>query len=178
MKVDLTCNGQAAAPKGASGYAGNVYVDSKGNPWMMTQAGPGGVMGCDVATQKPIWVAHEGLAGRRGHIDLTTDVLWYGEYRADKIARFDTRTREIKRWDLEKFAAPYTASTPDTKGRVYAPSNMAEALYRLDPKTNQIVKIPWPTEFDTKKFNWESNRKTMWFTNMRTARVSRVEILD
>jgi streptogramin lyase len=177
MKVDLTVAGQAAAAKGAVGYAGNVYIDSKGNPWMMTQGGPGGVMGCMIADKKPVWFPHDGLMGRRGTMD-EHDVLWYGEYRADKVAMFDTKTHEVKRWDLPQYAAPYTASAPDKKGRVYAPSNMAERLYRVDPKNNTVIAYQWPTEFDTKKISWEPNKTTMWFTNMRTARVCRVEVLD
>ena len=42
-------------PKGVASYAGNSEIDSKGNPWMLTQAGPGGVFGYDVANKKPVW---------------------------------------------------------------------------------------------------------------------------
>ena len=108
------------------------------------------------------------------------DRLWYGEYRSDKIAMMDTKTGKGQRWELPTYTGPYTASHPDAKGRVYAPSNMAERLYRLDTKTNQVIAYQWPTEFDTKKINQEpaKDRTILWFTNMRTARVSRVEVLD
>ena len=50
---------------------------------------------------------------------------------------------------------------------------------RLDPATGTVVEYQWPTEFDTKKIAFDPARKNvLWFTNMRTARVSRVEILD
>ena len=97
------------------------------------------------------------------------------------MIRFDTRTKQHQRWDLPPYSGPYTSSRPDAKGRVYAPSNMAERMYRLDPKTNEVVAYQWPTEFDTKKITLVDNPNgttTLWFTNMRTARVSRVEILD
>ena len=57
---------------------------------------------------------------------------------------------------------------------------MAEQLYRLDPASGQIIACQWPTEFDTKKITMvqDTTGPVMWFTNMRTARVSRVEILD
>jgi virginiamycin B lyase len=166
-------------PKGSNAYAGNAEIDSKGNPWMVTQIGPGGAMGFDMAANKGIWHPVEGLAGRRGSIDHE-DRLWYGEYRTDKIAMVDTRTGKAQRWDLPTYAGPYTASHPDSKGRVYAPSNMAERLFRLDPKTNTIIAYQWPTEFDTKKINYDptTDQTVLWFVNMRTARVSRVEVLD
>ena len=179
--IDGTFSPQAAGvvPKGSNAYAGNAEIDSKGNPWMVTQIGPGGAMGFDVAANKGIWHPVEGLAGRRGSIDHE-DRLWYGEYRKDKIAMVETRTGKAQRWDLPKYAGPYTASHPDSKGRVYAPSNMAERLFRLDPKTNTIIAYQWPTEFDTKKINYDptTDQTVLWFVNMRTARVSRVEVLD
>ena len=184
MMADGTFSPQASSaggvvPKGSVAYAGNTEVDSKGNPWQMTQAGPGGVMGFDVKANKAIWYPVDGLAGRRGAID-PQDRLWYGEYRTDKIAMVDTHTGKAQQWDLPAYSGPYTASKPDSKGRVYAPSNMAERLYRLDPKTGSIIAYQWPTEFDTKKINLDPNAKgtVMWFANMRTARVSRVEVLD
>ncbi|MGE0394223.1 MAG: carboxypeptidase regulatory-like domain-containing protein [Vicinamibacterales bacterium] len=169
-------------PKGAVGYAGNTEIDSKGNPWMFTQAGPGGAMGYDIASKKGIWWPVENGMGRRGAIDHE-DRLWYGEYRGDSVVRVDTKTGEFRRWRLDAYAGPYTSSHPDKKGRVYAPSNMAERLYRVDQNTNDIIAYQWPTEFDTKKINYQpgtenSDRPVLWFTNMRTARVSRVEVLD
>ena len=169
-------------PKGAVGYAGNSEIDSKGNPWMATQAGPGGVMGYDVAAKKAVWWPVLNLMGRRGAIDHA-DNLWYGEYRGDAVVKVDTTSGKYQRWPLIPYAGPYTSSHPDKKGRVYAPSNMAERLYRIDPKTNTVIAYQWPTELDTKKINYQpgtenSDKPILWFTNMRTARVSRVEVLE
>lgn len=181
MKVDGTYSPQAAGvvPRGAAAYAGNAKVDSQGNPWMVTQQGPGGVMGFDVAAGKGLWFPVEGVQARRGNID-EKDRMWYGEYRADKIFMFDIPIKKAQRWDLPKYSGPYTSSVPDAKGRVYAPSNMSERLYRLDPATGQYIGYLWPTEFDTKKITTLNTPAgpVMWFTNMRTARVSRVEVLD
>lgn len=173
---------KGVVPKGAVAYAGNSEIDSKGNPWMLTQAGPGGAMGFDVAAGKGIWWPVPDAMGRRGAIDHE-DNLWYGEYRGDAVVKVDTKTGKFQRWKLPPFSGPYTASHPDKKGRVYAPSNMAERLFRVDPKTNTVIAYQWPTELDTKKINYQpgtehSDKPVLWFTNMRTARVSRVEVLD
>ena len=180
MMVDGTFNpSRPPVPRGSNAYAGNVRVDSKGNPWMLTQAGPGGIMGVDISTGETIWHSVPGLMGRRGQIDWR-DRLWYGEYRGDKIAMVDTRTGRSVQWGLRPFMAPYAASQPDRNGYVYAPSNMAERLVRLDPRTNEIIEYQMPTEFDTKKLNWDptTERPVLWMANMRTARITRVEPLD
>ena len=44
---------------------------------------------------------------------------------------------------------------PDKNGYVYAPSNMSERMYRLDPRTGEIVEYFMPTEFDTKKIAFD-----------------------
>jgi virginiamycin B lyase len=180
MKVDGTFNpDRPPVPRGSQAYAGNVRVDSKGNPWMMSQAGPGGAMGVDISTGDTMWHPIPGLTARRGTIDWR-DRLWYGEYRSDRIAMFDTRTGQSIQWGLRPYMAPYTASMPDRNGYVYAPSNMAERLVRLDPQTGEIIEYQMPTEFDTKKLNWDptTDQPVLWMANMRTARITRVEPID
>ena len=180
MMVDGTFNpARPPVPQGSNAYAGNVRVDSKGNPWMMTQAGPGGAMTVDVSTGETKWYPIAGLMARRGQIDWR-DRLWYGEYRGDRIAMFDTRTGRSIQWGLRPYIAPYTASVPDRNGYVYASSNMAERLVRLDPQTGEVIEYQMPTEFDSKKLNWDptTDRPVLWMANMRTARITRVEPLD
>jgi streptogramin lyase len=181
MKMDGTFSPMESGvvPKGVAAYGNNPQADSKGNPWMVSQAGPGGAMGFNIKENKPIWYPFDGVEARRGTIDRE-DRLWYGEYRADKIVMIDTKTGKGRRWDLPTYSGPYTSSKPDSKGRVYAPSNMAERFYRLNPKTGEIIAYQWPTEFDTKKINYDPTTKqtVLWFANMRTARISRVEPLD
>jgi streptogramin lyase len=81
---------------------------------------------------------------------------------------------------LRKYTTPYAVSAPDRNGFVYATSNMAERLIRLDPKTGEIVEYQIHTEFDAKKiaFDPTTNRTTLWMCNTRTARMVRVEVLD
>ena len=146
---------------------------------MLTQAGPGGAMTVDVETNETKWYPIAGLMARRGQIDWR-DRLWYGEYRGDRIAMFDTRTGRSIQWGLRPYMAPYAASVPDRNGYVYAPSNMAERLVRLDPQTGEVIEYQMPTEFDSKKLNWDptTERPVLWMANMRTACITRVEPLD
>ena len=168
MKVDGIYTG--------GGY--QVVVSSKGNPYI----GSGGnIMGYDVAAGKSkTWpVPTPRPYARRGRMDAE-DRYWFAEYTADKIGRFDTKTETFQEWTLPKYSTPYTVSRPDKNGYVYAPSNTAERLMRLDPKTGEIVQYLIPTEFDTKKLALDpsTSRTTVWMANTRNARILRVEMLD
>ena len=117
--------------------------------------------------------------GRRGKIDAQ-DRYWFAQYSADKIAMFDTRTEKLQEWPVRKYSTPYCVSVPDKNGYVYAPSNMSDRILRLDPKTGEIVEYLMPTELDTKEILLDptSSRASVLFTNVRNARVVRLEPLD
>ena len=146
---------------------------------MVTNRGPGGVIGVNADTGVVSWFPVEGLSARRGRIDHE-DRLWYAEYLNDKIFMFDTRTKSVRRWDLPEYSTPYTASVPDKNGYVYASSNMSERLLRLDPRTGEVIECQMPTEFDAKKIVYDptTNDVVLWMSNMRTARITKVEPLD
>ena len=180
MTVDarLSYQNSPNLPEGPHGGYHNV-VDSRGNPYIATYRGPGGIIGVDAETGEVEWVSVPGLRARRGKIDAE-DRYWFGEYLVDKIGMFNTRTKEVQRWDVPQYSTPYTASTPDKNGYVYAPSNMSERFMRLDPRTGEVIEYQMPTEFDTKKISHDptTDRVVLWMTNMRTARVTRIEPLD
>ena len=161
------------------GYTGyQVVVSSKGNPYM---ASVQTINGYDVAAGKAkSWpIPTKGAWGRRGRMDAQ-DRYWFAEYSADKIAMFDTRTEKLQEWALRKYFTPYTASAPDKRGYVWAPSNMTDRLARLDPKTGEVVEYLMPTELDTKKiaFDPTAKRDVLVMANMRNARILRVEVID
>ena len=164
-------------PPGSGGY--HNVVDSKGNPWVATYRGPGGIIGIDAKTNKVTWISVPGLKARRGRVDAE-DRYWFGEYLADKVSMVDLKTGKVQRWDVQPWSEPYTASTPDSKGRVYFPSNMTERMIQLDPKTGEIVEFQWPAELDVKKLSIDTTTTTpiIWGTNKRTARVLKIEPLD
>ncbi len=161
------------------GYTGyQVVVNSKGNPYMATF---GGINGYDVeADEAKYWPLSTPTAfGRRGRMDAQ-DRYWFAEYNTDKITMFDTRTEEIKEWSLRKYFTPYTASVPDKSGYVWATSNMTDRLARLDPETGEIVEFLMPNEMDVKEITFDPTAEgvSLLMSNMRSARILRVEILD
>jgi virginiamycin B lyase len=171
--------GAKELPPGQHGGYHNVY-DKNGNVWVATYRGPGGIIGIDVKTKAVTWVPVPGLKARRGKVDHKTNRFYFAEYLGDKAGMFDINTGKVQRWDVGKYYTPYTASTEDSKGRVYVSSNGAERLLRIDPATNEIVEYLWPTELDAKKIAIDPTSKNpvIWFANKRTARISKVEPLD
>src|SRR2546425_286317 len=86
---------------------------------------------------------------RLGRMDAQ-DRFWYALYGGDAIGMFDTRNEKMTYWKvLIKYTTPYTATVPDAKGYVYAPSSTSERLLRLDPKTGEVVEYPMPTRLVT-----------------------------
>ncbi|MGE3579253.1 MAG: carboxypeptidase regulatory-like domain-containing protein [Vicinamibacterales bacterium] len=167
-------------PKGPhSGY--EIAVDPKGNPWI-TDFSASAIVGVDVKTKtvKFFPTPTPNAQPRRGKIDAQGR-YWFGEYTGDKIGMFDTNTGKFIEYDPKiPFAAPYTASTPDKDGRVYAPSNTADRLFRVDSKTGEIVTYLMPVkDFDTKQVTIDPlDKRTVWFANERNARIVKVEPLD
>ena len=174
-RIDMKTMKKEATYEGG-GY--QVVVSSTGNPYM---AGGSQISGFDVkANQAKKWpIPTKNALGRRGRMD-SQDRYWFAEYNADKIAMFDTRTEMLQEWPLRQYFTPYTATTPDKAGYVWAPSNMSDRLARLDPKTGAVIEYLMPTELDTKKITFDPTAKgiTLLMANMRSARILRVELID
>lgn len=174
-RIDARTNKLEASYPGR-GY--QVVVNSKGNPYI---GGGVGVVGYDVAANKPLAypLPTKGGFARRGKMD-PQDRFWFGEYYGDKIGVFDTKAETFKEWSLRKYSTPYTASQPDKRGHVWAPSNMSDRIFRLDPATGEIVEYLMPSEIDVKEieFSPTSRGVSALMSNMRAARIIRVEPLD
>jgi virginiamycin B lyase len=69
---------------------------------------------------------------------------------------------------------------PDRNGRVYSPSSTTDRVYRLDPKTGEIVAYLMPTrDFDVKQMSIDPvSRRAVWMANVRNARLIKIEPLD
>ena len=85
-----------------------------------------------------------------GRVDAQ-DRFWFAEYTGDRTGMLDTRTETFQERPLRQYSTPYAASVPDKNGYVYASSNMAERVLRLDPKTSEVIEYQIPTDFDSKE---------------------------
>ena len=182
MKVDYSIDWMKAEnlPDGPHfGY--EVAVDSQGNPYI-TDFPSAYIVKVNVETDevKFLKVPTPNSNPRRGRID-SRDRYWFAEYSGDKIAMLDTRTEQFTEWSPSfKWAAPYAASLPDREGHVYAPSNTADRVMRLNPATGEIVEYLMPTrDFDAKQLVIDPvTGRAVWMANVRNARLIKIEPLD
>ena len=156
-------------------------MDSKGN-WYITDFGGSYIVQVMAGTKEVKW--HKTPTAfsepRRGKID-DQDRYWFAEYTADNIAMFDTKTAKFTEWSSGiKWSGTYTASTPDGKGRVYSPAGAADRVFRVDPKTNEVIGYLMPTnDFDVKQATIDPvSKKVLWMANVRNARLIKLEPLD
>ena len=184
MKVDAayTWNDSPNLPPGPHGlYVDLTVVDSKGNPWAPDFRGSQLIRVDAVTREVTFWpVPTPNSSPRRSRMD-SQDRFWFAEYTGDKIGMFDTRTEQFQEWPtLPKYTTPYAVSAPDRNGYVYATSNTAERLIRLDPRTGEMIHYQIPTDFDSKKIAHDptTSRSTLWMVNTRNARIMKVEPLE
>ena len=183
MKVDgrYTWMDSPNVPPGPHGlYVDLTVVDSKGNPWAPDFRGSHLIRVDAVTKEVKFWaVPTPNSSPRRSRMD-GQDRFWFAEYTGDKIGMFDTRAEKFQEWATPKYITPYAVSAPDRNGYVYATSNTAERLIRLDPRTGEMIQYQIPTDFDSKKIAHDptTNRSTLWMVNTRSARIMKVEPLE
>lgn len=181
MKVDGSFNLNKAKDKPSGPHSFyQLGVNSKGNAfgtdWMGSY-----IVRIDGSTGEFRFfpTPKRNAAPRRGKMDAQ-DRFWFAEYYGDQIGMFDTRTETFKEWPVRQYSTPYAASVPDKNGHVYASSNMAERVVRLDPKTGEVIEYQIPTDFDSKEIIHDpsTDRVTFWMANTRNARLIKVEPLE
>ena len=83
-------------------------------------------------------------------------------------------------WRAGRFDRQVLVDRPDKKGRIYVPSGAANRVYRVDPKTREIVAYLMPRkDFDVKEMNIDPiSKNVVWMANVRNARLIKLEPLD
>ena len=80
---------------------------------------------------------------RRGMMD-TQDRLWFGEYRGNKIAMFDTKSEKFQEWAMPTpWSNPYDVAI-DKNGEAWTGSMLNDRIARLDPKSGQFTEYVLP----------------------------------
>lgn len=168
-------------PKGPRAMGYGIGADPQGNPWLLDYGGSG-LVRVDVKTKAiKFYPTPTPNAGPRRGVFDKQGRFWFGEYTGDKLGMFDSTSEKFMEYDPGiKWFAPYTASNPDKLGRVWAPSNTADRLMRVDSKTGEVVVYLMPTQdFDTKQMRIDPvSGTTLVFVNKRAARITKVETLD
>jgi streptogramin lyase len=115
---------------------------------------------------------------RRGYMDAQ-DRLWFAEYRADKLAMFDTRSERFTEWPAPPFSWPYDV-IPDKNGELWTAGMSDDRVTRFDPKTGRTTQYQFPSSTNVRRV-WIDNTTTpvtFWVGGNHTASIVKVEPLD
>ena len=122
-----------------------LSADSKGNGYILDLNG-GSIGKIEPGTGKvtlyPTPTPDSGP--RRGMMD-DQDRLWFGEYRANRVAVFDTKTGKFQEWPVPgPFSRPYDVKV-DKNGDVWTGGMHTDYVYRFNPKTGEWMQYLLPT---------------------------------
>ena len=156
-----------------------VMADSKNNLWMakFTQGHLGKI---DAKTREVTWypipTAH--ARARRMQID-TEDRVLVTEYRASKVALFDTKTEKFTEYTLPPYTFPYRANF-DKNGELWASTMHTDRVVRLEPKTGNTVQylMPSDTNMRTVFVDNSTTPVTFWVGSNHDHRIVKLEPLD
>jgi streptogramin lyase len=135
-----------------------VMADSKNNLWM-AEFSEGYLGRLDAKTTEVKWYAipTPNARARRMEID-DKDRILVTEYRASKVAQFDTKTEEFTEYRLPEYTFPYRANF-DKNGEIWASTMHTDRVVRLDPKSGQAVQYLMPSD---------TNMRTVFVDNSTT----------
>jgi streptogramin lyase len=117
-------------------------------------------------------------APRRLAADPNADVVWVALYTADRIARVDTKTNQVKEYPLPTpYSSPY-ATAVDKNGVVWINTMNHDVLTKFDPKTERFTEYTLPTrgtEIRHVQVDNSTNPPTVWAPYNRTNKVVRIQ---
>jgi virginiamycin B lyase len=156
-----------------------VMADSKNNLWM-AEFTEGHLGKIDAKTTEVTWyrIPTRHARARRMQIDDQDRVL-VTEYRASKVALFDTKTEKFTEYSLPEYTFPYRANF-DKNGELWASTMHTDRVVRLDPKTGGAVQylMPSDTNMRTVFLDNSTTPVTFWVGSNHDHRLVKVEPLD
>jgi virginiamycin B lyase len=101
------------------------------------------------------------------------------EYRASKVALFDTKTEKFTEYSLPPYTFPYRANF-DKNGELWASTMHTDRVVRLDPKTGNTVQylMPSDTNMRTVFVDNSTTPVTFWVGSNHDHRIVKLEPLD
>lgn len=92
----------------------------------------------------------------------------------NKIARFDTRAKTFREWDLSEGARPHGLLV-DRNGQVWYTGNGNGTIGQLDPATGKVIEHKAPSGGDPHTLVTD-DRGTIWFTVQNGNRIGRLDM--
>jgi streptogramin lyase len=107
------------------------------------------------------------------------DRIMLTEYRANKVAMFDTKNEQFTEYDLPPFTFPYRAQF-DKNGDIWTGGMSSDRVVRIDPKTGASVQylMPSDTNMRTVFIDDSTTPVTFWTGSNHAHALVKVEPLD
>ena len=164
------------------GHRYSIYQlisDSKNNVWM-AEFEDGYLGKIDAKTLKVTWFPLPSSHGRARRMEIDDqDRILVTEYRANRVAVFDTKTEQFTEYDLPPLTFPYRAQV-DKNGELWTGGMSADRVVRLDPKMGTAVEylMPTGTNMRTVYVDNSTTPVTFWVGSNHAHALVKVEPLD
>jgi virginiamycin B lyase len=164
------------------GHRYSIYQlisDSKNNVWM-AEFEEGYLGKIDAKTLKVMWFPLPSPHGRARRMEVDDqDRIMVTEYRANKVALFDTKTEQFTEYDLPPLTFPYRAQI-DQHGELWTGGMSTDRVVRVDPKTDTAVEylMPSGTNMRTVYVDNSTTPVTFWVGSNHAHALVKVEPLD
>ena len=164
------------------GHRYSIYQlisDSKNNGWM-AEFEDGYLGKIDAKTLKVTWFPLPSPHGRARRMEIDDrDRILVTEYRANRVAVFDTKTEQFTEYDLPPLTFPYRAQV-DKNGELWTGGMSADRVVRLDPKMGTAVEylMPTGTNMRTVYVDNSTTPVTFWVGSNHAHALVKVEPLD
>ena len=164
------------------GHRYSIYQlisDSKNNVWM-AEFEDGYLGKIDAKTLKVTWFPLPSPHGRARRMEIDDqDRILVTEYRANKVALFDTKTEQFTEYDLPPLTFPYRAEI-DKNGELWTGGMSSDRVVRLDPKSGKAVEylMPSATNMRTVYVDNSTTPVTFWVGSNHAHALVKVEPLD
>jgi virginiamycin B lyase len=99
--------------------------------------------------------------------------IYIAVMRGNKIARFDTRAKTFKEWDLPEGAQPHGLLV-DRRGQVWYTGNGNGTIGQLDPATGKVIEHKAPSGGDPHTLIMDE-AGVIWFTVQGGSRIGRLD---
>jgi len=169
---------EPALAKELSSYG--VASDSKNNFYGLNLNGTY-VIKVDAKTEQvtPYPTPTPNAGPRRGHMDAQ-DRLWFAEFRANKIAMFDTRAQTFREWAVPTPWTNVYDAILDKAGYAWAGGMNNDHVVRVNTRTGETVEYLLPRATNIRRVNVDNstNPPTFWVGNNLAASIVKVEPVE
>ena len=116
---------------------------------------------------------------RRGHMDAQ-DRLWFAEFRANRIAMFDTRAETFREWPVPSAWTNVYDAIADGAGFAWAGGMNNDRVVRVNTSTGETIEYLLPRSTNIRRVNVDNRTSppSLWVGNNLGATLVKVEPLE